>query len=94
MWKETIGVQGWPMQQRNIDVHFSVPKDSTAEADPDTGTPVVFNMDSFITQAIASKHVHTKSTKAGGVHIEETIAFVGMATAAAQHRRSLLSAQG
>jgi RNA recognition motif-containing protein len=41
--------QGWPLRQRNIDVHFSVPKDNATEADPNTGTLVVFNMDSSIT---------------------------------------------
>ena len=38
------------LRQRNVDVHFSVPKDNATEADPNTGTLVVFNMDGSITR--------------------------------------------
>ena len=36
------------LRQRAIDVHFSVPKDNAAEADPNQGTLVVFNMDASV----------------------------------------------
>lgn len=36
------------LRQRSIDIHFSVPKDNTTEADPNQGTLVVFNMDGGI----------------------------------------------
>jgi hypothetical protein len=50
-------VQGCVLRQRAIDVHYSVPKDNMAEADPNQGTLVVFNMDASVTpqQARASR---------------------------------------
>ena len=39
------------LRQRSIDVHYSVPKDNAAEADPNQGTLVVFNMDASVGRA-------------------------------------------
>ncbi|XP_061952311.1 protein MEI2-like 1 isoform X1 [Populus nigra] len=42
-------LQNKPLKHRNLDIHYSIPKDNPSEKDMNQGTLVVFNLDSSVT---------------------------------------------
>ncbi|KAJ4894833.1 Protein MEI2-like 5 [Raphanus sativus] len=43
-------LQNTPLRRRNLDIHFSIPKDNPSEKDMNQGTLVVFNLDPSMTK--------------------------------------------
>ncbi|GAA0142420.1 RNA metabolism protein [Lithospermum erythrorhizon] len=47
-WNAMKALQKKPLRNRNLDVHFSIPKDTPSEKDVNQGTLVVFNLNSSV----------------------------------------------
>ncbi len=42
-------LQGWPVHDKGLDIHFSIPRENPWEKDANQGTLVVFNLDPSVT---------------------------------------------